>query len=60
MKLSLGTWTMQGREGGAFENILAHFKDLQVRWPPRGDVLDPKKSILVVSPRNIPRAEEFF
>ena len=31
-----------------------------LRGPPQGYFTDPTKSILVVSPRNVPRAETFF
>ena len=41
-------------------HILAHFKDMQARVPPRGYFLEPTKSILVVAPRNVPRSEYFF
>ena len=33
---------------------------MQVRSLPRGYLLDPTKSILVVALRNVPRVEEFF
>ena len=46
--------------GGYFEQILAHFRDLQVRGPPRGYLLDPTNNILVVAPWNMARAKEFF
>ena len=49
-----------GGGGGVFENILAHFQDIQARWPPREYFPDPTKSILVVAPRNVPREEELF
>ena len=39
---------------------MAHLRDIQARVPPRGYFLDPTKSILVVAPRNVARAEEFF
>ena len=42
------------------ERILDHFQDMQARGPPRGYFLDSNKSILVVAPRNVPMAEEFF
>ena len=42
------------------ERILDHFQDIQARGPPRGYFLDSNKSILVVDPRNVPMAEEFF
>ena len=43
--------------GGAFNHILAHLQDIQARYPPRGYSPDPTKSILVVSPRNVPGVE---
>ena len=45
---------------GSFGNILAHYKDNQVRGPPRGYFLEPTNIILVVSPWNVASAEEFF
>ena len=39
---------------------MSHFKDMQARGPPRGYLLDPTKSILVVAPRNVARLEDFF
>ena len=45
---------------GKFPHILAHLQDLQARGSPRGSFPDPSKSILVVAPRNVARAEEFF
>ena len=50
----------RGCGGGAFEHILDHFKDIQKRGEPRGYLPDLTKSILVVSPRNVPTTEEFF
>ena len=38
----------------------AHFHDLQARGPARGYYPDPNKSILVVAPGNVARAEEHF
>ena len=46
--------------GGEFHHILAHLRDIQARVPPSGYLPDPTKSILVVAPRNVARAEEFF
>ena len=46
--------------GGWFHHILTHLRDMQVRGPPRGYFPEPTKSILVVAPRNVARAEEFF
>ena len=46
--------------GGGFGHILEHFQYLQARGPPRGYFLDTTKSILVVAPRNVARAEKFF
>ena len=45
---------------GSFGNIIAHFKDIQVRRPPRGYFQETTKRILVVSPWNVDRAEELF
>ena len=39
---------------------MEHFRDLQARGSPWGYFLEPTKSILVVAPRNVARAEEFF
>ena len=41
-------------------HIFAHLWDLQARSPPRGYFLEPTKSIFVVAPRNVARAEDFF
>ena len=38
----------------------AHFRDLQARGPARGYFPEPTKSILIVAPGNIARAEEHF
>ena len=38
----------------------AHLRYFQARGPPRGYYLEPTKSILVVAPRNVAWAEEFF
>ena len=46
--------------GGEFEEIMDHFRDLQLRRPTRGYYPDPTKSILVVANRNVPRAKEYF
>ena len=53
-------YTDDAGEGGTFDHILAHFQDMQTRRPPRGYYPELTKSILVVSPRNVPRAEEFL
>ena len=47
-------------QGGKSEKIPARFWDLQVRGPPQGYLPDPTKIILVVAPRNVARAREFF
>ena len=39
---------------------LAHLQDLQERGRPRGYFPEPTKSILVVAPRNVAQAEDFF
>ena len=46
--------------GGMFAEVQSHFQDLQVQGPARGYYPDPTKSILVVTPGNIARAEEHF
>ena len=53
-------YTDNAGAGGSFGNILVHLKDLQVRGPPRGYFTEPSKTILVVAPRNMDRAKEFF
>ena len=40
--------------------FFAHLWNLQARGPPRGYFPEPTKSILVVAPRNVARAEWFF
>ena len=50
----------RGRGGGAFKEVQAHFQDLQARGPARGYYPEPTKSILVVAPGNVARAEEHF
>ena len=37
-----------------------HLRDLQARGPARGYYPEPTKSILVVAPGNVARAEEHF
>ena len=46
--------------GGKFGDIMAHFRDLQLKGPARGYFPEPTKSILVVSEQNVPRAKEYF
>ena len=46
--------------GGKLGDIMAHFRDLQLRGPARGYYPEPIKSILVVAKRNVPRAKEYF
>ena len=46
--------------GGTFKGIRSHIDNLIVRGHPRGYFPDITKSILVMSPWNIPRAEAFF
>ena len=46
--------------GGTFAEVQAHFQDLQVRGPARGYFPEPTKSILVMTPGNVARAEEYF
>ena len=45
-------------EGGTFRDIMAHFRDLQLKGPARGYFPEPTKSILVVSEQNVPWAKE--
>ena len=45
--------------GGTFMDIQLHLDDLMVRGPPWGYLPKLTKSILVVSPWNVPRAEDF-
>ena len=46
--------------GGTFQQVQAHFIDLQERGPSRGYYPKPTKSILVMTPENAARAEEHF
>ena len=46
--------------GGKFGDVMAHFRDLQLKGPARGYFPEPTKSILVVSEKNVPRANTFF
>ena len=46
--------------GGTFRDIMAHFRDLQLKGPARGYFPEPTKGILVVSEQNVPRAKEYF
>ena len=39
---------------------MAHLRDLQARAPSRGYFPEPRRSILVMAPWNVARAEEFF
>ena len=39
---------------------MAHLRELQTRGPPRGYFPEPTKIILVVAPRNVAWAEDFF
>ena len=41
--------------GGKFGEIMAHFKDHQLRETAQGYYSDPTKSILVEANRNVPR-----
>ena len=45
---------------GIFELIRRHLNELMVQGPPRGYLSELTKSVLVVSLRNVPRAEAFF
>ena len=51
---------MRGWGGGKFEEIMDHFRDLQLRSPDQGYYPEPTKSILVVAESNVPRAKEYF
>ena len=46
--------------GGEFRDIMAHFRDLQLKGPARGYFPEPTKSILVDSEKNVPRANAYF
>ena len=46
--------------GGTFEGIRRHLDYFMVQGPLRGYFLEQTKSVLVVSPRNVPGAEAFF
>ena len=46
--------------GGKFEEIMDHFRDLQLKGPARGYYPEPTKRILVVAERNVARAKEYF
>ena len=44
--------------GPKFEEIIDHFRDLQLRGPAWGYYPEPTKSILVVAKMNVPRSRE--
>ena len=46
--------------GVGFGNIITHFKFHQVQGPPQGYFPELTKIIVVISPWNVARAEEFF
>ena len=46
--------------GGSFQQMQAHFQDLQAQGPARGYYPEPTKSIFVVAPGNVAKAEEHF
>ena len=46
--------------GGTFQQVQAHFQDLQARGPDRGYYPELTKSILVGAPGNVARDEEHF
>ena len=50
----------RGRGRGGVGEIMAHFRDLQLRGQDQGYYPDPTKSILVVAERNVPRSKEYF
>ena len=45
---------------GTFRGIRRHLENLMVRGPPDGFFPEPTTRILVVSPQNVPRVEDFF
>ena len=49
-----------GGGGGAFQQVQAHFRDMQAQGPARGYYPEPTKSILIVAPGNVTQAEEHF
>ena len=49
-----------GAGGGEFGDIMAHFRELQLRGPARGYYPEPTKRILVVAERDVPRAKEYL
>ena len=57
--LSHGMLMTRG-QGAPSSKIIPHFLDLQVRGPPRGYFLELRNTILVVTPRNVATAKEFF
>ena len=55
-----GRYADDAGAGGGVGEIMAHFRDLQLRGPARGYFPEPTKSILVVDKRNVPRDKEYF
>ena len=53
-------YTDDSGAGGKFVHILAHIRYLQAWGSSRGYFLEPTKSILVMAPRHVAWAEEFF
>ena len=53
-------YAYDARPGGTFELIRCHLDDLMVQVPPHGYFPNPNKSVLVMSTRNVMRAEAFF
>ena len=46
--------------GGTLQQVQEHFRDLQARGPARGYYPEPTKSVFVVAPGNVARAQENF
>ena len=59
-RLTQPSYSNDAGAGGSFAGILQHLDNLMVQGPPQGYFLNPTKSILVVSPRNVPRSEDLL
>ena len=53
-------YAYDARPGVTFEVIRCHLDDLMVQGPPHGYFLKPTKSVLVMTPQNVPRVDSFF